>query len=153
MVSDLVIDAHHIHLPPSRALRITLAFATLVVNAGRAITTNLVSGVGGTLPRYLGWGTGSGTALVTDTTLFTEDSGGSPAYARVLTTNTRITTTVANDTIQFAGVLTANASKTITNVGVFDAVSAGNLFVKGDFTGQLLASGDSMHITLRTPFA
>ena len=45
--------------------------ATVVVNAGRDITTNRLKGAG-TEPLNIGWGTGAGTAAVADTTLFTE---------------------------------------------------------------------------------
>ena len=46
--------------------------ANVFTNAGKAITTNLVSGLGGSVPKYIGWGTGAGTSNATDTTLFTE---------------------------------------------------------------------------------
>ena len=44
--------------------------------------------------------------------------------------------------------LTANAGKTITNGGLFDASTAGNLIVKGDFTGIVLATGDKIEFTM-----
>lgn len=141
-------------LKPLRRLRaIVLAFATLLVDGEKAIRTNLVSGLGGTVPQYGAWGTGAGTTAHGDTTLFTEDSGGSPAYARVAATITRITTTLTNDTISFVYTITANASKTITNAGLFDAATSGNLFLKTDFTGLALSSGDSLTFTLKAIYS
>lgn len=91
-----------------------------------------------TLTWYVGWGTGAGTAAVTDTTLFTEAS-----EARVSTTDTQPT----SDKLQFVGTITADAGKTITNSGIFDASTNGNLFVKSDFTGVVLATDDKIEFT------
>ena len=49
-----------------------------------------------------------------------------------------------NDTYQVVGTQTALAGLTITNAGTFDAVSSGNLFIKGDFTGIALSIGDAI---------
>ena len=40
----------------------------------------------------------------------------------------------------------------MTNAGLWDAASAGNLFLKGDFTGIGLASGDSIAFTIKAIF-
>ena len=117
--------------------------ATLVVNAGKAVIANRVKGTG-TEPAHVAWGTGAGTTAVTDTTLFTEAS-----ETRVAGTSTIVTTTVTDDTYQVVGTLTANASKTITNAGTFDASTSGNLFVKGDFTGVALDNGESIQFTIK----
>jgi hypothetical protein len=123
--------------------------ATLVVNAGRAVITSRLAG----MSTWIGWGTGAGTTAAADTTLFTEDSAGSPAYARQATTSTQQTTTTTNDTHQMVATITSNGAKTITNAGVFDAVTTGNLYVKGDFTGIGLALNDSVTFTVRVAFA
>lgn len=137
--------------------------ANVLSNAGRAILTNRIKG-GGTEPLFIGWGTAAGTSAVTDTTLFTEArstsvSGGN--VNRVSGTSTRTTTSVANDTYQVVGTLTADAGKTITNVGTFDTdgaqvspgpPSGGNLFVKGDFTGIALNASDSIQFTITIQF-
>lgn len=128
--------------------------ATLITNSGRAIETNLVSGLGGTAPNYIGIGSGAGTTAAADTTLFTEYTTGTwTGYARVNATPTRTTTTVTNDTIQWQATFTAPAAETVTNAGNFDASTAGNLFDKGDFTGVALASGDSLQITIKHQFS
>lgn len=121
--------------------------ATLLVNTGKAIVTNYLAGGAATQPKYAGWGTGAGTTGLTDTTLFTETG------SRTTGTATQLTTTTTNDTYQLVGTITAVSTYTITNAGLFDAVSSGNLFVKGDFTGIALTSGDSIQFTFKTQFS
>jgi len=120
--------------------------ATLLVNTGKAIVTNRLNS-GGTIPQYIAWGTGAGTTAATDTTLFTETG------TRVSGTVTQQTTSTTNDTYQVVGTQTAGGSVTITNAGVFDALTVGNLFVKGDFTGLALTSGDSIQFTFKVQFS
>jgi hypothetical protein len=119
---------------------------TVVTDAGKGITTNRLKG-SGTEPNYLAWGTGDGTAEATDTTLFTEAS-----ESRVAGTSTRQTTDTSNDTYQVQGTITADDDKTITNAGLFDASSSGNLFMKGDFSGIPLAAGESIAFTMKVQF-
>jgi hypothetical protein len=120
--------------------------ATLLVNTGKAVVTNRIIG-SGTQPNYVAWGTGAGTTALTDTTLFTEVGTTS------LGTSSQQTTTTTNDTYQVIGTVTAGSSLTITNAGLFDASTSGNLFVKGDFTGVALTSGDSIQFTFKTQFS
>lgn len=121
--------------------------ATLCVNAGKAIVTNRIKG-SGTEPVYVAWGTGAGTTAATDTTLFTES-----AEARTSGTSTQQTTTVTNDTYQVIGTITATATRAITNAGLFDASSAGNMFMKGDFSTVNLSSGDAIQFTMKVQFS
>ena len=120
--------------------------ATVIVNGGQAIITNLCTGLGGTVPKYIGWGTGAGTAAVTDTTLFTEVlvSGSAGTTDHTTSTPTRTTTTVTNDTETYTGTRTATGAVAVTNAGLWDAASGGNLYAKGDFSVINLASGDSI---------
>ena len=120
--------------------------ATLVVNSGLAIITNRMK-AGGTEPVNGGWGTGAGTTAATDTTLFTEVE-----TPRIAGASTQQTTTVANDTYQVVVTRTAASIETITNHGLFDATTGGNLFFKGDFTGLALAIGDSIQFTDQVVF-
>jgi hypothetical protein len=121
--------------------------ATLLVNTGKAIVTNYLAGGAATQPKYVGWGTGSGTTAATDTTLFTE------VTPRVTGTATQVTTSTTNDTYQVVGTQTASTTETITNAGLFDASTSGNLFAKGDFTGIALLSGDSIQFTFQVQFS
>ena len=63
--------------------------ATVFTNVGKQVTTNRVKG-SGTEPSYVGWGSGAGTAAITDTTLFSE------ILPRTLGTSTQVTTTTTN---------------------------------------------------------
>jgi hypothetical protein len=120
--------------------------ATLLVNAGKAIVTSRIKG-SGTEPVYVAYGTGAGTTAATDTTLFTETG------TRVSGTSTQQTTSVTNDTYQVVGTQTAGGTLAITNAGLFDASTSGNLFVKGDFSTINLSSGDSIQFTFKTQFS
>ena len=117
------------------------------VNTGKAIVTNYLNGGAATQPKYVAWGTGAGTTAATDTTLFTETG------TRTSGTTSQQTTSTTNDTFQVVGTLTAGSSLTITNAGTFDALTVGNLFVKGDFTGIALNSGDSIQFTVKVQFS
>ena len=121
--------------------------ATLLVNTGKAIITNYLNGGAATQPKYVAWGTGAGTTGATDTTLFTE------VLPRVSGTTSQVTTSTTNDTYQVVGTQTAGTTETITNAGLFDASTSGNLFIKGDFTGVPLSSGDSIQFTFKCQFS
>lgn len=129
--------------------------ATVLTNAGRDIITNRLRG-SGTEPLYVGWGTGAGTAAAADTTLFTERAADLSATSgtRVTGTSSRQTTSVANDTYQVVGTVTATGTGTVTNAGLFDnaSIGSGNLFMKGDFSGIPLAANDSIAFTMRVQF-
>lgn len=137
--------------------------ATVFTHAGKAITTNRLIG-SGTEPKYVSWGTAAGTAAAADTTLFTEARSSSTSGGNVVRatgTSSRVTTAQTNDTYQAVATLTADASKTITNAGLFDTDGAavspgpptgGNLFMKGDFTGVPLNTSDSIQFTLQVQY-
>lgn len=128
--------------------------ATVVVDGGLDIVTNRIKG-SGTEPLNIGWGTGAGTAAVADSTLFTEklvNLSTSAGTDHTAGTSSRVTTTTTNDTYQVTGTRTATGAGTVTNAGLFDAASGGNLFLKGDFTGIGLSSGDSIAFTFKAIF-
>lgn len=129
-----------------KAKDLVLMMATFVVNGGLAITTNRILG-GGTEPKFVAWGTGAGTTAKTDTTLFTE-----AAEARTSGASTQQTTTTTNDTYQVVGTITSLSVQTITNAGLFDAAAAGNLYLKGDFSGLPLSIGDSIQFTFKAQY-
>lgn len=140
------------HSDPLGALRRLLA--TVVTNVGLAIITNRIIQAG-TAPKNIAWGTGAGTAAVGDTTLFTDAlvTLAAGSTDRTVGTEARTTTTQTNDTYTVTGTRTATGAGTVTNAGLTDAASGGTLFVKGDFTGIGLASGDSIAFTFNVKFA
>lgn len=125
--------------------------ATFIVDGGLDITTNRLKGAG-TEPLNVGWGTGAGTTARTDTTLFTEklvDLTTSAGTDHTAGTSSRVTTNTTNDTYQVVATRTATGAGTVTNAGLFDATSGGNLYLKGDFTGIGLSSGDAIQFTVK----
>lgn len=129
--------------------------ASLVPNVGKAIISGRMFGASPAQaePRYMGWGTGATAGSATSTDIST------PATeARAAGTSSQYTTTLTNDTHQVLATLTANANKTITNVGVFDAAGSGSppsggvLYAIFDGLNQALNSGDSIQFTARVQF-
>lgn len=121
--------------------------ATILANRGKEIIADRILG-NGTEPKFVAWGTGAGTSAATDTTLFTES-----AESRTTGTSSKVTVTTTNDTYQVVGQIVATGARTITNAGLFDASTSGNLFVKTDFTGVVLATDDSITFTFKITFA
>ena len=124
--------------------------ATVLTNAGKAITTNRLIGAG-TEPKFLGVGTGATTAARTavaaDTALSTA------VESRVGTNNgTRTTTTAANDTYQVVQTITATGARAIDEAGLFDASTAGNMFLSATFPVVNLLTGDSIQITAQVQY-
>lgn len=115
--------------------------ASLVTNKGiQAFVDTLVTA--DTL-KYLDWGTGSGQG-VGDNALATAS-----AESRTSGTASAQTTNTTNDTYQVSGSIVATGTRAITEVGVFDASTSGNMGIYGDFTVINLASGDSITFTVQ----
>lgn len=123
--------------------------ATRVQNAGLARITTLLAAASW----WFQWGTGTGAAAsanVVTTTTTTE--------ARAAAVMTQGTTTVTNDKLIASGTLTAAGARSITEVGIFDAVGSGspptggNMDMYGDFAVITLAAADSIAFTFNTTF-
>ena len=124
--------------------------STAVTVGGRGVITSRLIGTATGVPHHIGWGTGTpATAvLTTDTALQTEDTGGSPAYARATGAGTQTTTTSTSDTHTVIGTLTSNGTKTITEAGLFTAATSGTLYVRGVLaSGISVAVNDSVQFT------
>ncbi len=112
--------------------------ANIYTTVGKQKVVDYIDNTASLTTPYIAWGTGAGTAAVGDTTLFTEAS------------ESRVAATISQpsaDTNQFVATITANGSKTITNAGLFDASTTGNLILKSDFTGVVLATNDTITFT------
>lgn len=122
--------------------------ATVFTSAGEAVIVDLVDGTSVThlddTNGKVAWGTGAGTAAKGDTTLFTEASETRVAVS---------TSQSAADTHQWTATITADGTKTITNAGLLDAAAAGNLIVKGDFTGIPLVLNDAIAFTITLQYS
>ena len=111
--------------------------------------SHIVAGlVTASVAKYLQWGTGNN-ALQTANAVTT-----AAAEARTTGSMSAVTTTVTNDTLQVTGTITcAGAGKTISELGVMDASTAGNMIFYFDFTGIALLVGDSIAFTTQVKFA
>jgi hypothetical protein len=116
--------------------------ASQVQNGGLARITSLLAAASW----WLGWGTGSAAAK-------TATNVTAPGEARSSATPAQATTTVTNDKLVLTATITATATRSITEVGAFDAVTAGAMDFYADFTAIALASGDSIAFTMNTTFA
>lgn len=125
--------------------------ATVFTNKGKDITTNLVSGIGGTVPKFVAMGVGATgaarTAAAADTALSTE------VETRATGTPTRQTTTVTNDTLQVVGTVTATAARSCDEGGLFDALTVGNMYTSATYNVISLASGDSIQFTWQLKYS
>lgn len=126
------------------------ALATVFTNAGAAIVTNRMIQAG-TAPKNIGWGVGATAAAVTDTALGTE-SAPTTAGGRTVGTESRTTVTNTSDNYQVQGTVTAAGSLAITEAGLFDAVTAGNMLIHSVFSAVNVVSGDSIAFTFGLKF-
>jgi hypothetical protein len=96
-------------------------------------------------PKFVGIGVGATgaarTAAVGDTALSTA------VESRTSGTESVVTTTLTNDTFQVVGTVTATATRAVDEAGLFDASTAGNMFLSATFAVISLASGDSLQLT------
>lgn len=120
--------------------------AVVVTNAGEEFAVDKIKETVQTEPSYVGWGTGAGTAAKADTDLFTPVNSDPGNALRQLGTSSK-TGTGATAKYQVIATLTSTGAQTITNAGMWTAVSGGTLFVHGDHTGVVLATGDKIEYT------
>ena len=123
----------------------------LITNAGLAQLALLSGDASATPFTYLALGTGTTAAAASQTALVTEivDSG----LARAVGTVSRITTTVANDTLQIVYTWTPSGTKTIEEVGVFNAASVGTMLSRAVTGANAVVSGDQYIITYKLKFS
>lgn len=114
--------------------------ADIYTDAGEDLTADILDGTTAVPTWKVAWGTGAGTAAKGNTTLFTE-----AAEARVTTAQSQPSSNVN----QFVGTITSASGQTITNGGIFDAASSGNMLLKSDFTGIVLATNDKIEFTFQ----
>lgn len=124
--------------------------AVVFTNAGAAIVTNRIIQAG-TAPKNIGWGIGTTAAAVADTALQTE-SAPTTSGGRTVGTESRTTVTNTNDNYQVTGTVTAGSTLAITEAGLFDAVSTGNMLIHAVFSAVNVVSGDSIAFTFGLKF-
>ncbi|HYD07798.1 MAG TPA: hypothetical protein VEC60_18830 [Reyranella sp.] len=126
--------------------------ATVFTNAGAAIVTNRIIQAG-TAPKNIGWGTGTNAAAVGDTALQTE-AAPTTGGGRTVGTESRTTVTNTNDNYRVTGTVSATTNLAVTEAGLFDAVSAGNMLIRSVFGAVNVdaSAGDSIAFTFGLKF-
>lgn len=123
--------------------------AALITNKGKEIICKRLRGEG-VEPKYIGWGSDDGTMLALDVT--NTGLGNALPEARVAGVSSIITTTTANDTYQVVGTITASDLCVVREIGLFDAATGGNLFMRATFGALNLEAGDSIQFTITCQF-
>lgn len=126
-----------------------ISLATMFVNTGAGIASNRMIQAG-TAPKYIGWGIGTNAAALGDTALQTESAPTSTT--RITGSESRTTITNTNDNYQVVGTVTAGGTLAITEGGLFDAATAGTLFIRSVFAAVNVVSGDSIAFTFGLKF-
>ena len=120
-------------------------------NAGFALVADRVGAVAaGAAVTYLALGTDATGEAPANTTLGAEvtDTG----LARAAATVTRVTTTVANDTLQLLYEWTATGVKILRELGAFNAGAAGTMLARKVYAVMTTANTDHIKMTYKFPF-
>lgn len=125
----------------------------LITKVGLSVMASLLSAdnpAGKTGVGYIALGVGSG-QTADSTTLANEitTNGG----ARQTCSATITTTNVANDTVQFSTTFNFTGSLAITEAGLFNAATAGDMIAYQDFSVINVNSGDNLQIVWNVVFA
>ena len=144
---------NYIHRDKNGKVLMDRTITNQIQNAGLAEVSSLIltdDPGSATAFDYMALGSGTGQA-VTDTTLATEiaASGGERAAG----TGTQTTTTVANDTSQLVVTYSFTGALAITEAGIFNASSSGDMLCYQDFSVINVTSGDSLEVTWKVAFA
>jgi len=121
-----------------------------IVNDGKANVAYLLgSAASGTYQpfTYIAIGTGTAAATATDTSLSTEAT--TAGAGRAAGTVSRVTTTVANDTMQVTKTFTFTTGGTfaITESGVFSSNTGAPMLCRQTFAAINVVSGDTLAVT------
>lgn len=120
----------------------------LVVNTGLAFVTSRMIDTSSAVMSHMAIGTSNAAAMATQTGLTTE-------VARVaLTSSSRVTTTVANDSVQYvASFGPGHGTGAITEAGVLNAASAGTMLCRTVFNVINKDVNDTLTITWKVVLA
>jgi len=123
-------------------------FKNGITNAGKAAAAGRIGNVGSVDPFiYLAVGTSSTAFNVGQTALVAEitDSG----LARASATMSRVTTTVADDTLQFFHEWSVTASKIVEEIGAFNDATAGVMLCRALTTSKAVDDEDVLRATYK----
>lgn len=118
----------------------------LVTNAGKAGVASRINGSGAVAAfTYIAVGTGATAAALGDTALQTELAAS--GLSRANSTASRVTTDVTNDTARLQNTFTVTGTAAVTESGVLNAASVGDLLARQTFSAINVVNGDSLQIT------
>ena len=140
------------HFRNGKRIRHEIIKGRCPTNAGFALIVDRVGAVAaGAAVTYLAVGTGSTAADPTDTTLEAEvaDTG----LERAAATVTRVTTTVADDTLQLLYEWTATGVKILREIAAFNAAVAGGMLGRKVYDAITTANTDHVKLTYKFPFS
>jgi len=119
-----------------------------VTNAGLAEVCGLIaSDITATAFDYLAIGIGTTAITAGDTTLGSEITGG--GGARAAATSTVDTSTPTQPYAQFVNTFSFTGTYAVTEAGVFNASSGGDMLAAQTFSAVNVSSGDSLNITYK----
>jgi hypothetical protein len=126
----------------------------IATNAGFVELAKHATGTGSPVAwTYMALGEGTGQSA-SSTTLNDEntDSNGLQRTATGVTAST-VTTTVTGDTAQWVKTFTSTATMTITEAGIFNASSGGDMLVYGELSPTApMVSTDTLTLTIKCQF-
>lgn len=93
-------------------------------------------------PDYIDWGTGTTAANAADTTL--ETPGSESRVQGTVTTNG----TGASAKYQVVGTMTADGTIAVTEMGLFNASTSGDMWIRSVFTAINLDTSDAIEFTV-----
>lgn len=134
-----------------------MAAAAFVINNGKQITAgrHVGSTPTQTEPKWIQWGTGTSTALVSDTGLQTTTG---TTEARTVGTISTVAGAQTLSKVQVVGTITAIGTPTIAEVALFDALGSGspptggNCWLHASHGSTVLAAGESIAYTITVDF-
>lgn len=124
----------------------------IITNGALAVFSGLVGNTGAQSAfTYLAVGTSSTAVGASQTALGAEitDSG----LARAAATVSRVTTSQTNDTLQLVKAFSVSGTKTVEEVGIFNASSSGVMGGRALTGSKAVESGDTLTITYQVQFS
>lgn len=125
--------------------------ANIFTNAGKAQMALLCGDATAVPFTYIALGTSTTAVAATDTTMTAEivDTG----LARAAGTVSRTTTTVTNDTYNISKTFTATGTKTVEEIGIFNASSSGTMLSHALSGSKGLTNNDVLVVTYTLKFS
>lgn len=117
----------------------------LVVTDGKEEVARLIGAVSGDAFTHIAIGIGTAAPAAGDTTLGSEVTSG--GGSRTTCTKDVLTNSVTNDTARFVTTYNFTATFAVTESGVFNSSSTGDLLCRQTFSALNVGSGDSLTVT------